>query len=161
MSELEALSNTPSIVETRMMETSETVATDGECIGSPSSHSHGSLATPEASETFSGAGTAAGSGIGKLSTPSPRTRQNVKGERLRINHTIVLFLQGVAVLCAFLLPLPDAMLTGVDCEAPPPTTLSETEVMALTLIFLFADPNGAEPKQPGRLGQPAAIVSGS
>ena len=43
MSELEALSNTPNIVETRMMETGETVAIDGECIaiGSPSSHSHG------------------------------------------------------------------------------------------------------------------------
>ena len=52
MSELEALSNTPSMVETRMMETGETVGTDGVCIGSPSSHSHGSLAiVPEASET--------------------------------------------------------------------------------------------------------------
>ena len=40
MSELEALSNTLSMVETRMMETGETVGTDGVCIGSPSSHSH-------------------------------------------------------------------------------------------------------------------------
>ena len=161
MSELEALSNTPSMAETRMMETGETVANDGECIGSPSFHSHGSLATPEASETFSRAGTAAGSGIGKLSTPSPRTRQNVKGERPRINHANVPFLQGVAVPCAFLLPLPDAMLTGVDCEAPPPTTLSEAEVMALTQMFLFGDSSGAKATGAGRLGQPASTVSGS
>ena len=42
------------------------------------------------------------------------------------------------------------MLTGVDCEAPPPppTTLSEAEVMALTLIFHFADPNGAKATGP-------------
>ena len=94
MSELEALSNTPSMAETQMMETGETVANDGECIGSPSFHSHGSLATPEASETFSRAGTAAGSGIGKLSTPSPTTRQNVKRERPRISHATVPFPAG-------------------------------------------------------------------
>jgi hypothetical protein len=33
MSELEAPSNTPSMVETRMMETGETVGTDGVAIG--------------------------------------------------------------------------------------------------------------------------------
>ena len=95
------------------MEMGETVGTDGVCIGSPSSHSHGSLAISEAPETFSRADTAAGSGIGKLSTPSPITRQNVKGERPRIDHTTVLFLQGVAVPCAFLLPLPDTRLHRV------------------------------------------------
>ena len=40
------------------------------------------------------------------------------------------------------------MLTGVDCEAPPPTTLSEAEVMALTQMFIFGDSSGAKATGP-------------
>ena len=86
MSELDALSNAPDMVETRMVETGEAVAADGMRIDSPIPHSHGSLATPEASDLASRADDAADSGFGKLSTPSLTTRQHYKGARTRTKH---------------------------------------------------------------------------
>ena len=84
MSELEALSDAPGMVEMRMVETGEVDATDG--IDSLVPHSPGSLATHEASETASRAGAAAESGIGTPSQMTVETRQKAEGASNRTIH---------------------------------------------------------------------------